>query len=120
MLRAILGIFTGGLAGQLQQAWATYEAAQTAEARMEAMTTIQQLQSRQSALAMGGRMTALVQALFALPFIVYNIKLVVFDKVLSMGATDPLSPQLYAVEAQVIGFYFLATAAQSIISRLKG
>ena len=44
---------------------------------------------------------------FALPFIIYNIKLVVWDKMLGLGATDPLSDHLVTVELAAIGFYFL-------------
>lgn len=44
---------------------------------------------------------------FALPFIIYNLKLVLWDKVFGLGATDPLSEHLMTVELACIGFYFL-------------
>lgn len=44
---------------------------------------------------------------FALPFVVYNAKLVLWDKVLEMGMTDPLSPALLQVQTVVLGGYFL-------------
>lgn len=46
---------------------------------------------------------------FAVPFVLYNIKLIVWDKLFSLGATDPLSPHLMNVEIAVIAFYFLHT-----------
>lgn len=44
---------------------------------------------------------------FALPFVIYNFKLVFIDKVLGLSATDPLSPELFQVEVAVLGGYFL-------------
>lgn len=55
----------------------------------------------------------LVRMGFALPFVLYNAKLVLWDKVLGWGATDPLSDHLVTVELACIGFYFL----HSIFSR---
>ena len=44
---------------------------------------------------------------FAFPFVAYQFKVVFWDKVLGWGATDPLSTELTAVQATVIGGYFL-------------
>ena len=44
---------------------------------------------------------------FALPFVIYNAKLVLWDKVLGLGSTDGLSAELFQVELACIGFYFL-------------
>jgi hypothetical protein len=49
----------------------------------------------------------LVRMGFAMPFVVYNAKLVLWDKVLGFGATDPLGPELVNVQLATIGFYFL-------------
>ncbi len=55
----------------------------------------------------------LVRLGFALPFVIYNIKLVLWDKLLGWGVTDPLSDHLMTVQLAAIGFYFL----HSIFSR---
>lgn len=49
----------------------------------------------------------LVRIGFALPFVMYNIKLVVWDKMAGLGATDPLSPELASIEMVVLSGYFL-------------
>ena len=51
--------------------------------------------------------TRWIRPLFTLPFIIYNLKLVVWDAVLGWGVTDPLSRDMWYVEMTIIGFYFL-------------
>lgn len=52
---------------------------------------------------------------FAFPFIVYNMKLVIWDKVLGAGVTDPLSPELAQIQTVIIISYF----GYAAVSRLK-
>ena len=109
ILTAILSLFggSGGIAKQIEAAYeAKLKAANDGE-RIAADVAISQLSAQQASLVRGGMVSALVQLAFAAPFAIYNVKLIVFDKVLSMGATDPLSPQLYTVESIIVGFYFL-------------
>lgn len=49
----------------------------------------------------------LIRIGFALPFVFFNFKLVVYDKMLGWGVTDPLSPALLQVQTVVLGGYFL-------------
>lgn len=63
----------------------------------------------------GSRINSFIRAGFALPFVIYNAKLVLWDKVLAMGRTDGLSPELFQIELACIGFYFL----YDITARLK-
>lgn len=53
-----------------------------------------------------------VRLLWALPFIIYVWKLVLFDKVLGWGVTDPLSPTLEYILWTVLGGYFLLAATK--------
>lgn len=46
---------------------------------------------------------------FALPFVLYLWKLVVWDKLLGWGATDNLSDDLWAILYIVLGGYFVDT-----------
>ncbi len=57
--------------------------------------------------------TAIVRPLFALPFIVFNLKIVVWDKVLNMGATDPLSSDMLRLEAVIVAGYFGSLAVEN-------
>lgn len=109
----------GGIAGKLAAAYAARENAKTDAERIAADVTIKQLEARRDALQSGGMVTAWVQALWAAPFIVYVWKLVVWDKVLGLGATDGLSDSLEWVMVTIVGFYFLTTGAKSIISQIK-
>ena len=51
--------------------------------------------------------TRWIRPLFALPFIIYNLKVVVWDKVLGLGTTDVLSDQYWQLQMIVFGAYFI-------------
>ncbi len=94
----------GSIAGKLADAYKARENAKTDQERIAADERIAMLQAQASAQR---PVDAWARLLFALPFIVYNAKLVLWDKVFALGATDPLSQNLTDVEMLVIGFYFL-------------
>jgi len=50
--------------------------------------------------------TAIIRPLFAAPFIVFTCKVVVWDKVLGLGTTDALDPNMWGVFQAVIYAYF--------------
>lgn len=50
--------------------------------------------------------------LYALPCIVYLNKLVIWDKVLGWGSTDPLSPELWSVFMVILGGFFIETTVK--------
>lgn len=54
----------------------------------------------------GWWVTALIRPLFALPFIVFAWKVIVYDKVLGWGTTDALDPNMWSVFLTVVGAYF--------------
>ena len=85
------------------------EQAKSDEERIAAEERAKALEARRDVLMAesGSRINAIIRAGFALPFVFYNAKLVLWDKVLSLGATDALSPELFQIELAVIGFYFL-------------
>jgi hypothetical protein len=45
--------------------------------------------------------------MFALPFVIYNFKIIVWDKVMGLGSTDGLSPELIQLQMIIFGAYFL-------------
>ena len=83
--------------------------AQTEQERIEAGVVVNQLEARQAVLMaeQSSRVTRWVRPAFAFPFIVYNFKVIVYDKVLGLGATDNLSPELFQLQLVVFGAYFL-------------
>lgn len=91
--------------------------AQTEQERIAAQERVKALEAQRDVLVAegGSKINALVRAGFALPFMVYNGKLVLWDKVLGLGTTDPLSAELFQIEMVCIGFYFL----HAIADRLK-
>jgi hypothetical protein len=98
--------------GKLADAKVDLAKAQTDQERIHAEERVKGLEARRDVLIAeaGSRINAMIRAGFALPFVIYNAKLVLWDKVLAditRGSTDPLSPELFQVELACIGFYFL-------------
>lgn len=112
MIGTILSWLTGGglsgLAGEIRQAHKDkLEAANdseriAAEERMDLALRRVEAQTKGA----GSWMAKTMRAGFAIPFILYNAKLIVWDKMLGLGSTDALSPYLETVGWIVIGFYF--------------
>lgn len=83
--------------------------AKTEQERIAAQERISVLEARKAVLVAesGSRLNSIIRACFALPFVIFNAKCVLWDKVLKLGTTDPLSAELFQVEVACIGFYFL-------------
>lgn len=56
---------------------------------------------------------------FALPFVLYNAKLLIWDKMLEWGSTDPLSPALTQTYWIVLGGYFIIETIQGTARIIK-
>ena len=106
-------------------AWKTKQNAQTDQERIRADVTVEaikaelgaQQEARAILIAEQGRWyTAIIRPLFALPFVIYIWKLVVWDKVLGLGSTDPLSPELWSVLTTIIAAFFIGRSAEKIAS----
>lgn len=67
----------------------------------------------------GSWMTRCIRPLFALPFIIFSFKVVVWDKVLHLGVTDALDPLMWGVFNTVIVSYFGATAIERVSKVFK-
>ena len=88
-------LFGQGLSSISAQINAAYQAklnAQNDEARLEADQRIAQLNAQQSLLIaeQNNRLTRWIRPAFAAPFVIYNGKIILWDKVLGWGVTDPL------------------------------
>ena len=97
------------VAVDLMDAKAKQADAKTDQQRIEAEVTIHQLEARQEVLIaeQATRATRWIRPLFALPFIIYNFKVIVWDKVLGFGTTDALSDQYWQLQKIVFGAYFI-------------
>ena len=96
--------------------------AKNASERLEAEKAVAQLQAQQAILLaeQASWMTRPIRPLFALPFIIYNMKIVIWDKVLGLGTTDVLSSQMLQIEMIVIGAYFVGRPFEKMARRLTG
>lgn len=113
-------LFGGGLTGIADKIADAYKAKLAAEndvERVAADERIKTLQAQRDVLvaeSQSGGIQAWIRPLFALPFVIYNAKLVVIDKVLGWGTTDPLSDELFQIEMLIIGAYFLTRSAEKV------
>lgn len=113
MIKLLFSWFAGsGLAAigeQLNKAYAAKLNAQNDSERIEAEKAIAQLEARQAVLVaeQGNWVTRWIRPAFAIPFIIYNAKILVWDKVLSLGTTDPISAEYWQLQMIVFGAYFL-------------
>jgi hypothetical protein len=62
----------------------------------------------------GWWVTAIIRPLFALPFVIFAWKVVVYDKVLGWGVTDAIDPNMWSVFLAVVGSYFGLSAIDRI------
>lgn len=112
-LGTILSWLTGGglsaVAEQLNRAYEAKLKADNDADRIDAERRIAELSAQQAVLLaeQGSWMTRWIRPAFAAPFIVYDAKIVVWDKVLKLGTTDPLTPEFWQLQMIVFGAYFL-------------
>lgn len=82
----------------------------TDQERIASAEKIGALQAQQAVLVADSQRSSVdiwIRALFALPPAIYLAKLYVYDKVLQMGTTDPLSPLMTTTLWWILGFYFV-------------
>jgi hypothetical protein len=107
--RWLLGGGISAIGEQLNRAHEARLNARNDHERVEADMLIATLRAQQAVLVaeQGSWMTRWIRPAFALPFIIYNFKIIVWDKVLGWGITDPLSPHFMYLEIAIFGAYFL-------------
>ena len=116
-MKWLLQLLGGGIPDQLRRAYEAKLAAANDADRIAAEVQIARLEARQASHAIGGRWITLIQIGWALPFVAYNAKLIVWDKMLGWGVTDPLSPALYELQAVIVGFFFVTTTVRAVVGR---
>lgn len=113
MWALIAKILTGGVlqdvTSKLEAAYQAKLSAENDSQKIAADLQIHNLETRRDIILQSqkDRFERWVRILFALPFIVYIWKLVVWDKVAGLGVTDSLSPTLENIMWTVIGGYFV-------------
>lgn len=124
ILQELLGFLSGNVATALADAYKAKETALTDTAKIaadERIAQLQQIADLQKAEA-GSRVNAVIRGSIAIGPAIYLGKIFLWDKVLGLGATDPLSADLWAVTRTVLAFYFLhdtALGVTRIVARRK-
>lgn len=104
----------GRIGELLSKAYLEQQNAANESERIKADTKVKMLEARQQ-VVIRDPYGPLVRLGFALPFVIYNAKLVLWDKVLEWGVTDGLSIELMTTQTAIISFYFV----YSIVDRFK-
>ena len=93
--------------------------AKTDQERIAADERVKALEAKRDVMVAeaGSRINQFIRVGFALPFVLYNAKLIIWDKILNLGSTDALSDELYQVQLACIGFYFLHSIVARVVRR---
>lgn len=67
----------------------------------------------------GNWLARLVRPLFALPFVVYTWKIVVWDKVLAWGSTDPLGADMASLMTTIVAAYFGGRTIEKVAAIMR-
>ena len=116
MLKFLISLVNpvSAIAEKLSEAYLAKTNATTEQARISADVDIKQLEARQTVLIAEQKHSATrwIRPAFVLPFIIYDFKVLVWDKVLGLGVTDDLSPEFWQLQMLVFGAYFLTRPLQ--------
>lgn len=124
MWKILLGLLSGPLSdisNDLKEAYQSKLDAANDKERIAADERINLLESRKSVIlaSQSDPYERWVRILFAFPFIVYTWKLVLYDKVLAWGVTDPLSGELTHLMWVVVGGYFVDATVTKVTRMIK-
>lgn len=116
MIGFLLSLFNplSAIADKLAQAHVQKTNATTEQQRIAAEQRIKVLEAKRDVIlkAQSDPFERWVRIGFALPFVLYVAKVVVWDKLLGWGATDDMSGDLWNILYIVLGGYFLDTVAR--------
>lgn len=109
---------TGDLTGAIERAYTKKLEAETDAKRLAAEYELEHLKQRAQIIAnaQSDPFERFIRIFWTLPFVIYTWKLIVWDKILTWGVTDNLSPELWSIMWIVLGGYFIDT----VVRRFKG
>ena len=119
MWNLIVSFLTGPLSAitrDLKEAYQSKLTAQNDAQRIAADERIAVLEARKTSIlaAQSDPVERWVRVGLAFPFVVYINKLVLWDKVLELGVTDKLSPELSQIMMIVLAGYFVDVAVKRV------
>lgn len=106
----------GAVAEKIADAYTKKADAQTDQDRIKAEVEIERLKLRERLLLeeQVNRITRWVRPAFAYPAAFYVGKILVWDKALGLGASDPLDENMLWVLMAIVSFYFLTRPIEKI------
>jgi hypothetical protein len=115
---SLVGVISKNLISEIADARAKVTNAQTEQERIAAQERLGILVAQKEIILQGqkDKVERWIRVLWAIPFIIYTWKLIVWDKILGLGATDSLSPTLEYIMWTILGSYFL----DSTIKKIRG
>ncbi len=124
MWKLILSLLSGPLkdiSNDLKEAYQSKLNAKNDSERIAVEERINLLEARKSIIlaAQSDPLERLVRIGLALPVIAYSWKLILWDKVLGLGATDGLSPELWQFFWIVVSGYFIDATVRGTARILK-
>jgi uncharacterized protein Smg (DUF494 family) len=76
-----------------------------------------QIEARKEAsILAGNKLAGFVQFMFAMPIIIYEFKVIVYDKVLALGSTDPINGTIGQWASLIISFYFGGQIVSGVVT----
>lgn len=117
MIKLLLSFVTGPLSSisnDLKEAYQSKLNAKNDSERIAAEERIALLEARKTSIlaAQSDPFERFVRIGFALGFLLYINKILIWDKVLALGTTDPLSADLWNLLYIVVGGYFVDTVTR--------
>lgn len=118
------GLDIAGLAGKAVEAYSKSKDTTVAldehdtelvKAHLEASIQEEDINASVLKAEQGSFITRMIRPLGILPFIIYIWKLVVWDKVLGLGVTDPLNAWLYGIAGTMFGSYYIGNEVRKSI-----
>jgi hypothetical protein len=115
IIKGLLGFKS--IAEQLTTAYVARTNAVTDKERIAADVEIETLKMQRDIVVaeQGSRSTSWVRPAFAFPFVVFIWKLVLWDKVLGWGVTDPLGSDLKWILVTIVGAFFITGCPEGVI-----
>lgn len=115
---SLLGVISKNLISEIADARSKVINAETEQERIAAEERLGVLVAQKEIILQGqkDKVERWIRVLWAIPFIIYTWKLIVWDKVFGLGATDSLSPTLEYIMWTILGSYFL----DSTIKKIRG
>jgi len=119
MIKLLFNFLGGSVADKLIEAYKIRANAKTDEDKLLANQRIAVLEAKQAIILQEHThwSTRWIRPVIALPFAVYINKVVIWDKVLGLGTTEPLSPQFAEIMFIVLGAYFVGRSVEKIATK---